>query len=63
MQQNEQPIIVNLPEGQNTLNLFKGEAPKQLDRLAPVKTDISGAIDAPLRWLEQRVGDIDQHKA
>lgn len=63
MTQENQPIIVNLPEGQNTLNLLEGRAPKQLDNLAPVKTDISGTIEAPLRYLEKRVGDIDQHKA
>lgn len=63
MQTENQPIVVNLPEGQNTLNLLQGKAPEQLDQLAPIKVDISGTIDAPLRWLEKRVGDIDQHKA
>lgn len=62
MQNENQPIVVNLPEGQNTLNLLQGKAPEQLDQLAPIKVDISGTIDAPLRWLEKRVGDIDQHK-
>lgn len=62
MQEN-QPIVVNLPEGQNTLTLLQGNAPEQLDQLAPIKVDISGTIDAPLRWLEKRVADIDQHKA
>lgn len=61
--QEKQPIVVNLPEGQNTLTLLQGNAPEQLDQLAPIKVDISGTIDAPLRWLEKRVGDIDQHKA
>lgn len=61
--QTEKPIVVNLPEGQNTLTLLQGNAPEQLDQLAPIKVDISGTIDAPLRWLEKRVGDIDQHKA
>ena len=63
MTQDNQPIVVNLPEGQNTLTLMQGTAPKQLDQLAPVKFEAAGTIEAPLRFLEQRVGDIDQHKA
>ena len=63
MTQDNQPIVVNLPEGQNTLTLMQGTAPKQLDELAPVKFEAAGTIEAPLRFLEQRVGDIDQHKA
>lgn len=63
MTQDNQPIVVNLPEGQNTLTLMQGTAPKQLDELAPVKFEASGTIEAPLRFLEKRVGDIDQHKA
>ena len=58
-----QPIVVNLPEGQNTLTLLKGEAPKRLDDLKPVKIDIVGSISAPLNFLQKRVGDIDQHKS
>lgn len=58
-----QPIIVNLPDGQNTLTLLQGEAPRKLDERAPVKIDLTGTIDAPLRWLEKRVETIDQHKA
>ena len=63
MQNLDQPIVVNLPEGQNTLTLLQGAAPKQLDELAPVTTEIDGTIEAPLRYLEKRIGDIDQHKA
>ena len=63
MKDENQNIVVNLPEGQNTLNLFHGQAPKQLDNLAPIKLDIVGTIDAPLEFLKQRVGDINQHKA
>ena len=63
MTQDNQPIVVNLPEGQNTLTLMQGTAPKQLDELAPVKFEAAGTIEAPLRFLEQRVSDIDQHKA
>lgn len=59
----EKPIVVNLAEGQNTLTILQGDAPEQLDILAPVKVDLQGTIEAPLNWLEKRVGDIDQHKA
>jgi hypothetical protein len=59
----EKPVIVNLPDGQNEARIYYGEAPRKLDEKAPVKVDISGTIHAPLRWLEKRVGDIDQHKA
>lgn len=58
-----QKIEVNLPEGQNTLTLLQGEAPKQLDVKEPIKTDIKGTIYAPLNWLDKRAKDIDQHKA
>ena len=63
MVKDNQPIVVNLPEGQNTLTLLQGEAPRQLDNLAPVKINISGVIEAPLEFLKKRIGDIDQHKA
>ena len=59
----QQPIVVNLPEGQNTLTILQGEAPAQLDQQAPVKIEISGVIYAPLNFLDKRVKDIDQHKA
>lgn len=59
-----QPIVVNLPEGQNTLQMtvLQGVAPKQLDQKEPVKVNLYGNISAPLNFLEKRVGDIDQHK-
>ena len=63
MQDKEKPIVVNMAEKQNTLTILQGQAPKQLDELAPVRVEVSGTIDAPLRWLEKRIGDIDQHKA
>lgn len=63
MTQENQPIVVNLPEGQNTLTLLQGQAPRQLDQQPPIKVNITGTIKAPLRFLEQRVKDIDQHKA
>lgn len=59
----QQPIVVNLPEGQNTLTLLQGKAPAQLDNLAPLKINIEGTIYAPLNFLDKRVKDIDQHKA
>ena len=59
----QNPIVVNMAEGQNTLTILTGDAPEQLDVLAPVKVDLTGTIEAPLNWLEKRVGDIDQHKA
>ena len=40
---NEKPIIVNLPEGQNTARIYYGEAPRLLDEKAPVKVDITEA--------------------
>lgn len=55
----QQPIVVNLPEGQNTLTILQGEAPVQLDQQAPVKIDIKGVIYAPLNFLDKRVKDID----
>ena len=59
----EQPIVVNLPQGQDTLTILQGTAPAQLDQKAPVKIGITGTVYAPLNFLEKRVGDIDQHKA
>ncbi len=58
-------IIMHLKEGENTAKamILHGQAPKQLDNLAPVKVEISGTINAPLEFLKKRVGDIDQHKA
>ena len=63
MTQENQPIVVNLPEGQNTLTLLQGVAPKQLDRMAPLKINISGSIEAPLEFLRKRIGTIQQLKA
>ena len=41
----------------------EGHAPNVLDEQPPVKIDIIGTIDAPLRWLKQRISLIDQKKA
>lgn len=59
----ENPIVVNMAEGQNTATVLFGDAPEQMDILAPVKVNLQGTIEAPINWLEKRVGDIDQHKA
>ena len=48
MKNEQQPIVVNLPEGQDTITILQGEAPKQLDQQAPAKIDIKGVISAPL---------------
>lgn len=63
MNNEQQPIVVNLPEGQNTLTLLQGQAPAQLDNKEPVKINIEGVIFSPLNFLDKRVKDIDQHKA
>lgn len=62
MTQDNQPIVVNLPEGQHTLTLLQGDAPSQLDQKAPIKLDLKGTIEAPLRFLERRVNDYDMHQ-
>lgn len=59
----QQPLVFNLPDGQEQFTIRQGQAPKNLDEQAPVKIDIAGTINAPLCWLEKRIADIDQHKA
>jgi len=63
MNNEQKPIVVNLPDGQNTLTLLQGQAPAQLDQKEPVVINIEGVIFAPLNFLDKRVKDIDQHKA
>lgn len=41
----------------------EGQAPKAIDPKAPINIEITGTIDAPLRWLKQRIGLIDQKQA
>ena len=48
---NGKPIEVVLREGQ---------AAKQLDPKEPPKLSISGTIEAPFKWLEKRIGLINQ---
>lgn len=43
--------------------LREGKAPITLDPKEPVPVNIVGTIDSPLRWLEKRVGLIDQKQA
>jgi len=59
----EKPIVVNMADGQHTLTILQGDAPKKLDEKAPLKINITGTIFAPLNFLDKRVKDIDQHKA
>ena len=40
--------------------LREGKAPVALDPKEPTPVGIEGTIDSPLRWLEKRVGLIDQ---
>lgn len=63
MQTENQPIVVNMAEGQKELIFLQGKAPEQLDQKEPLKIDIEGTIGSPLAFLQKRVGDIDQHKA
>lgn len=43
--------------------LREGKAPVALDPKDPVPVNITGTIDSPLRWLEKRIGLIDQKQA
>lgn len=43
--------------------LREGKAPVALDPKEPTPVGIEGTIDSPLRWLEKRVGLIDQKRA
>lgn len=40
--------------------LREGKAPVALDPKEPIIVDITGTIDAPLRWLEKRIGLFDE---
>ncbi len=35
MNNEQQPVVVNLPQGQDTLTILQGVAPAQLDQKAP----------------------------
>lgn len=43
--------------------LREGKAPVALDPKEPVPVNITGTIDSPFRWLEKRIGLIDQKQA
>lgn len=45
-------LMNNVPSGTTEIVIREGEA---LEQKEPVKVDISGTIDSPLRWLEKRV--------
>ena len=50
----EQPILVQLAEGQDTVTSLQGEAPRQLDQKEPFAIAIEGVIFAPLNFLDKR---------
>lgn len=52
----ENKINIQLAEGQSELTIREGEAAPQLAPKAPIKTEISGTIGAPLEWLTKRIG-------
>lgn len=43
--------------------LREGKAPVALDPKDPIPVNITGTIDSPFRWLEKRIGLIDQKQA
>lgn len=43
--------------------LREGKAPVALDPKEPMPVNITGTIDSPLKWLEKRVGLMDQKQA
>lgn len=53
-------LHVTVENGIKTLQILTGEAltPKE-----PTKVEIIGTIDAPLRWLQQRVAKIDKKQS
>lgn len=63
----ENKVHVVVPENYNgtpiEIIFRQGEATTQLDPKEPEKVTLKGTIDAPLRWLEKRIGLIDQKAA
>ena len=63
----ENKINVVIPKDYNgkpiEVILRQGKATELIPEKAPVLIRKSGAIDAPLRWLEKRIGMIDQNKS
>ncbi len=67
----EDRIVVNIAQGVDVskpieIVLREGAAAKAIEQLptkSPESISVSGVIDTPFRWLEKRVGTIDQQKA
>lgn len=63
----ENKVHVVVPENYNgtpiEIIFRQGEATTELDPKEPEKVTLKGTIDAPLRWLEKRIGLIDQKAA
>ena len=63
----ENKINVVIPKDYNgkpiEVILRQGQAKELVPEKAPVLVKKFGAIDAPLRWLEKRIGMIDQNKS
>lgn len=63
----ENKINVVVPKDYNgapiEVVLREGKAAEQLPLREPIPVDITGTIESPLRWLEKRIGLIDQKQA
>lgn len=67
----DQKVVVNIAQGVNLekpieIILREGKAARAVEELPtkePVSISLSGVIDTPLRWLEKRIGQIDQKQA
>ncbi|MCL1933562.1 MAG: hypothetical protein FWF53_07115 [Candidatus Azobacteroides sp.] len=57
METEDKKFVINIPEGTCGFEavIREGEAVKPLEPKAPVKTDLSGVIGAPVEYLEKRV--------
>lgn len=63
----ENKINLILPENYNgtpiEVVIREGKAPVALDPKEPINVEIRGTIDAPYKWLEKRVGLINQKQS
>lgn len=63
MQDSKNKVNIVIPENYNgspiECVIREGYAPSILEPKEPLKIDILGTLDAPLRWLEKRVETID----
>ena len=53
-------LNITVENGIKKVEVLIGSA---LEPKEPQKVEITGTLDAPLRWLEKRVPEIDQKKA